>query len=138
MVAHLAPIQAEIVISSGCNQQIHVTDPAQIVNEEVRKEGRQIDGAFADQLLHNRGDLRQTGFGFPTVYPHLTWSIIWTPPIITRAKRKRPRKILRALQGYEKTRSPDNLSTPGVDTEDGPSRPRSRGAPLSNGTRIIQ
>ena len=72
MVAYLAPIQAEIVISSGCNQQIHVTDPAQIVNEQVRKEGRQIDGAFADQLLHNRGDLRQTGFGFPTVYPHLT------------------------------------------------------------------
>jgi hypothetical protein len=45
MVAHLAPIQAEIVISSGCKQQIHVTDPAQIDNEEVRKERHQIDGA---------------------------------------------------------------------------------------------
>ena len=138
MVAYLAPIQAEIVISSGCKQQIHVTDPAQIVDEQVRKVGRQIDGAFAGQLLHNRRDLRQTGFGFPTVYPHLIWSIIWTPPIITRAKRKRPRKMLRALQGYEKIRSPDNWSTPGVVTEDGPSRPRSRGAPLSNGTKIIQ
>ena len=88
MKTYLAPIQAEIVISSGCKQQILVTDPAQTVNEQVRKEGRQIDGAFADQLLHSQGDLRQTGFGFPTVYLHLTRSITWTPPIVTRTKER--------------------------------------------------
>jgi hypothetical protein len=88
MKTYLAPIQAEIVISSGCKQQILVIDPAQIVNEQVRKEGRQIDGAFADQLLHSRGDLRQTGFGFPTRISTFDTSITWTPPIVTRTKER--------------------------------------------------